>query len=129
MAIETGLRASGSFTVGDADTAAALGSGDVPVLATPRLIAWSEAVTVRALGGHIADEATTVGTRVELDHLGATAIGTEVTIEVVLSEVDGRKLRFEVHAWQDESVTIARGVVSRALVDREKFLARLGGAR
>ncbi|MBA3800630.1 MAG: thioesterase [Geodermatophilaceae bacterium] len=129
MAIETGLRASGSFTVGDADTAAALGSGDVPVLATPRLIAWSEAVTVRALGGHIADDATTVGTRVELDHLGATAIGTEVTIEVVLSEVDGRKLRFEVHAWQDESVTIARGVVSRALVDREKFLARLGGAR
>jgi len=129
MAIETGLRASGSFTVGDADTAAALGSGDVPVLATPRLIAWSEAVTVRALGGHIADDATTVGTRVELDHLGATAIGTEVTIEVVLSEVDGRKLRFEVHAWQDESVTIARGVVSRALMDREKFLARLGGAR
>jgi len=129
MAIETGLRASGSFTVGDADTAAALGSGDVPVLATPRLIAWSEAVTVRALGGHIADDATTVGTRVELDHLGATAIGTEVTIEVVLSDVDGRKLRFEVHAWQDESVTIARGVVSRALVDREKFLARLGGAR
>lgn len=129
MAIETGLRASGSFTVGDADTAAALGSGDVPVLATPRLIAWSEAVTVRALGGHIADEATTVGTRVELDHLGATAIGTEVTIEVVLSDVDGRKLRFDVHAWQDESVTIARGVVSRALVDREKFLARLSGAR
>ena len=129
MAIETGLRASGSFTVGDADTAAALGSGDVPVLATPRLIAWSEAVTVRALGGHIADDATTVGTRVELDHLGATAIGTEVTIEVVLSDVDGRKLRFEVHAWQDESVTIARGVVSRALMDREKFLARLGGAR
>lgn len=129
MAIETGLRASGSFTVGDADTAAALGSGDVPVLATPRLIAWSEAVTVRALGGHIADEATTVGTRVELDHLGATAIGTDVTIDVVLSEVDGRKLRFDVHAWQDESTTIARGVVSRALVDREKFLARLAGAR
>ncbi len=129
MTIEVGLCASGSFTVGDADTAAALGSGDVPVLATPRLIAWSEAVAVRALSGHIADDATTVGTRVELDHLGATAIGTEVTIEVVLSEVDGRKLRFEVHAWQDESVTIARGVVSRALVDREKFLARLGGAR
>ncbi|MDQ4037375.1 MAG: thioesterase [Actinomycetota bacterium] len=125
MAIEVGLTGSGSFTVGDADTAAALGSGDVPVLATPRLIAWSEAVTVRALGGHIADQATTVGTRVELDHLGATTVGTDVTIDVVLSAVDGRKLRFDVHAWQDESVTVGRGSVSRVLVDRERFLGRL----
>lgn len=125
MAIRVGLTASGSFTVGDADTAAALGSGDVPVLATPRLIAWSEAVTVRALGGHIADDATTVGTRVVLDHLGATAVGTDVTIDVVLSAVDGRNLRFDVHAWQDENVTVGRGSVSRVLVDRERFLGRL----
>jgi len=125
MTIEVGLTASGSFTVGDADTAAALGSGDVPVLATPRLIAWSEAVTVRALGGHIADEATTVGTRVELDHLGASAIGTDVTIDVVLSEVDGRTLRFDVHAWQGEQVSIGRGSISRVLVDRERFLSKL----
>lgn len=127
MTIEVGLTASGSFTVGAADTAAALGSGDVPVLATPRLIAWSEAVTVRALGGHLADDATTVGTRVELDHLSATAIGTDVTVDVVLSAVDGRNLRFDIHAWQDESVTIGRGIVSRVLVDRERFLGRLRG--
>jgi len=128
MAIEVGLRASGSFTVGDGDTAAAVGSGDVPVLGTPRLIAWSEAVTVRALGGHLADDATTVGTRVELDHVSATAIGTDVTVDVVLSAVDGRNLRFDVHAWQDENVTIGRGVISRVLVDREKFLGCLHGA-
>ncbi|MBA3295262.1 MAG: thioesterase [Geodermatophilaceae bacterium] len=129
MTIEVGLTAAGSFTVGDADTAAALGSGDVPVLATPRLIAWSEAVTVRALGGHIADEATTLGTRVELDHVSATAVGTEVTVDVVLSAVDGGNLRFDVHAWQGaDDVTIGRGVISRVLVDREKFLGRLRGA-
>lgn len=127
MAIEVGLTASGSFRVGDPDTAAALGSGDVPVLATPRLVAWSEAVTVRALGGHIADDATTVGTRVELDHLNATVLGTDVTIDVVLSAVDGRNLRFDVHAWQDANVTIGRGIISRVLVDREKFLGRLHG--
>ena len=128
MTIEVGLTASGSFTVGDADTAAALGSGDVPVLATPRLIAWSEAVTVRALGGHIADDATTVGTRIELDHLMATAVGTDVTVDVVLSALDGRNLRFDIHAWQHEDVTIGRGTVSRVLVDRERFLGRLRGA-
>jgi len=128
MAIEVGLTASGSFTVGDADTAIALGSGDVPVLATPRLVAWSEAVTVRALGGHLADDATTVGTRVELDHVAASAVGTDVTVDVVLSAVEGRNLHFDVHAWQHENASIARGVVSRVLVDRERFLGRLRGA-
>ncbi len=125
MTIEVGLRASGSFTVRDVDTAAAMGSGDVPVLATPRLIAWSEAVTVRALSGHIVDDATTVGTRVELNHTTGSLIGMDVTIDVVLSTVDGRNLRFDVHAWQGADVTIARGTISRALVNRERFLGRL----
>ena len=58
----------------------------------------------------------------------ATAIGTDVTVDVVLSAVDGRNLRFDVHAWQDENVTIGRGVISRVLVDREKFLGCLYGA-
>ena len=125
MAIEVGLTASGSFTVGDLDTAVAMGSGDVPVLGTPRLIAWSEAVTLGALGGHIADEATTVGTRVELDHVAASAIGAYVTVEVVLTSFEGRTMSFDVHAWQDDNITIARGVVRRALVDRERFLQNL----
>ncbi|MGI8723298.1 MAG: thioesterase family protein [Geodermatophilaceae bacterium] len=125
MTIEVGLRTSGSFTVADADTAAALGSGDVPVLATPRLIAWSEAVTVRALDGHIADDATTVGTRIELDHTSGSLVGTDVTIDVVLSVVDGGNLCFDVHAWQGVDVTIARGTIVRALVNRERFLGRL----
>ncbi len=125
MTVEGGLRASGSFSVGDADTAAALGSGDLPVLATPRLIAWSEAVTVRALAGHIADDATTVGTRIEFAHTTGSLVGTEVTIDVVLSAEDGRNLRFDVHAWQGADVTIARGTIFRALVNRERFLGRL----
>lgn len=127
MTIEVGLRSSGSFTVGESDTAAALGSGDLPVLGTPRLVAWAEAVTVRALSGHLADEATTVGTRIEIDHVTASAVGTDVTVEAVLSEVDGRRLRFDVQAWQGAEVTIGRGVICRALVDREKFLGRMNG--
>ena len=124
MTVEVGQSASGSFTVGDADTAAALGSGDLPVLGTPRLLAWCEAVTVGVLGGHLADEASTVGTRVELDHVAASPVGAGVTVEAVLSEVDGRNLRFDVHAWHGDQVTIGRGVISRVLVDRERFLAR-----
>lgn len=129
MVIEVGQRASSSFTVGAADTAIALGSGDVPALATPRLIAWSEAVTVRALGGHIADEVTTVGTRIELDHVGASPVGTAVTVEAVLSQADGRNLAFDIRAWQGEDNTIGRGRISRVLVERRRFLDRLGDTR
>ncbi len=128
MAIEIGLAASGSFTVGAADTAAALGSGDVAVLGTPRLLAWSEAVTVRAIDGHLADDVTTVGTRVELDHVCPSAVGTEIRVEAVLSAVNGRTLRFDVHAWQGANTTIGRGVVFRVMVDRERFVSRLSGA-
>lgn len=128
MAIEVGLRASGSFRVGEADTAIALGSGDVPVLATPRLIAWAEAVTVRSLDGHVADDAATVGTRVEFDHVAASSVGTEVTVDVVLAAVQGRHLRFDVHAGQDQDTTVGRGSVSRVLVDRATFLQGLHSA-
>lgn len=127
MAIAVGLHASGSFTVGDEDSALALGSGDLPVLATPRLIAWSEAITVRAVGGQIRTEETTVGTRVEFDHVAATPVGGEVTVQATLSSVDGRTMRFDVHAWQGEDITIGRGMIDRVLVHRGGFLDRLGG--
>lgn len=125
MAIEVSLSALGTFTVGAADTARAVGSGDVPVLGTPRLIAWAEAVTVRALAPHLDAGATSLGTRIELDHLAASPVGTEVSMQADLTAVDGRSLTFTIRAWQDEDSAIARGTVTRVIVDRERFLSRL----
>src|SRR5690242_21888862 len=87
-----GMGARVELTVTDADTAQAVGSGDVPVLATPRLLALAEAATVGATASRMPPGATTVGTRIELDHRSATAIGRTVTAEARLAKVDGPRL-------------------------------------
>lgn len=116
------------FTVSAADTAVALGSGDVPVLATPRLVAWLEAATVDACPDLEADE-TSVGTRVDVEHLAATPVGARVEAVADLVHRDGRLLRFAVAAHHDLGagpVLIARGQVTRVIVRREPFMARVG---
>lgn len=123
MALEPGLSASVGLTVTEADTAQALGSGDVPVLATPRLLALAEAATVRATARHLPPGATTVGVRIELAHLAATPIGGSVTVAAELSTVDGRRLVFAVSAASGKT-PVATGTVERMLVDRARFLAR-----
>src|SRR5690606_25434624 len=92
------ISATRTFTVTDDDTAAAVGSGSLPVLGTPRLLAWCEAATCAALEGELADGETSVGTRIELEHLVATPVGG--TVEVVARQVyaDGRLRRFAVSA-------------------------------
>jgi predicted thioesterase len=114
-----------ALQVTEADTAQALGSGDVPVLATPRVLALAEAATVAAVAGTLPVGATSVGTRVELEHLAATPVGGTVVAEAVLSTVDGRRLEFAVTV-RDGDLVVARGRVHRVVVDRERFLA---GAR
>ncbi|MBY8872544.1 thioesterase [Micromonospora sp. PLK6-60] len=121
----TGLVARVELTVTAADTATAVGSGDVPVLATPRVVALAEAATVAATAAPMPPGRTTVGTRVELDHLAATPVGRTVVAQARLAAVDGRRLAFEV-AVTDGDETVARGRVERVLVDRERFLARVG---
>lgn len=112
--------------VTDADTAAALGSGDLPVLATPRLLAWAEATTCAALAGTVDERNSSVGTRVQLDHVAASAVGASVRVTATEVYADGRLRRFEVvavHA-EDEKV-VGHGEVTRVVVDRERFLRRL----
>ncbi len=89
-----------------------------------RVVALCEEATCAALAGHLDAGRTTVGTRVELDHLAATAVGRTVHAEAVLAEVDGARLRFDVRA-HDESGDVAVGVVHRVSVDVERFLGKL----
>jgi RNA polymerase sigma factor (sigma-70 family) len=113
-----GASATSTFTVSDDDTARALGSGDLPVLATPRLLAWCEAATCATVADALAPGSTTVGTRVRLEHTAASAVGAEIRVTATLGYVDGRLLRFEVVAVQggDERV-VGHGEVTRVVVD------------
>jgi predicted thioesterase len=124
MTLETGLEGSVVRTVGDADTALALGSGDMAVLGTPRVVAWCEAATVQAVEAALESGATTVGTNVSIDHLAPSPVGAEVVATAIVREVDRRRLLFDVTATCGGDV-IARGTVTRAVVERDGFMARL----
>ncbi|WP_017626971.1 thioesterase family protein [Nocardiopsis chromatogenes] len=132
-----GARGRVETTVGPGDTAAALGSGDVPVLGTPRVLALAEEATVAALEGGLEPGRTTVGTRVELRHTAPTPAGARVRADAVLTEADGKRLVFEVAVVQldrnpagsggPEGRTVAGGTVERVVVDRERFIASAQG--
>lgn len=125
----TDLSATVSFTVTDDDTALAVGSGSLPVLATPRLLAWLEAATCAALEATLPGGSTSVGTRVALEHLGASAIGQEVEITASTAYADGRLHRFTVAARHVSGPSagrvVASGEVTRVVVDAERFLSRM----
>jgi fluoroacetyl-CoA thioesterase len=111
------------LTVTDADTAQALGSGDVPVLGTPRVLALAEAATVAATGARLAPGTTSVGVRVELEHRHAVAVGHTVTAQARLAKVDGRRLVFEITV-RDRAELVADGRIERLLVDRQWFVQK-----
>ncbi|HEY3943036.1 MAG TPA: hotdog domain-containing protein [Acidimicrobiales bacterium] len=122
-----GIAAGVALEVGAADTADALGSGDVPVLATPRLIALCEEASCRALDGHVAEGRTSVATRVRFDHLAPVAIGATVTAEATLVRVEGRRLTFALSATLRSDAcadVVGAGRLTRVLVDRSAFLAK-----
>ena len=118
-----GLNARVELTVTDADTAQTLGSGDVPVLGTPRVIALAEAATVAATAAYLQPGTTTVGSRVELDHQAATAVGHQITVLAVLAKIDGRRLIFDI-VVREGTTQVAEGRVERIMVDRQRFVAR-----
>jgi predicted thioesterase len=123
MNLETGMRGDAKLVVTEDDTAAALGSGAVEVLGSPRLIALCEEATVNALVGALEDGTTTVGMRIQLDHLQPTPVGAEVRAEAVLDRIDGRRLTFTVSA-EDSGGLVAAGKITRAIVEVDRFMTK-----
>jgi predicted thioesterase len=119
--IPVGARADLPFTVAAEDTAISLGSGDVPVLATPRAIAWAEAACCAAVAEFLGEDETTVGTRVEVDHLLPTWVGAPVRADAMVREVHGRQLLFTVRLTGDDGRVLVAGSVTRAVIRRERF--------
>lgn len=122
--IPVGAGATFSAHVTDDDTAISVGSGDVPVLATPRVIAWLEAAAVSALSD-LPEEMTSVGIHIAVDHVAPTLAGADVRAEATVSSVEGQRIDFNVKAFAGDQM-IAGGVHTRVLVDRRRFLTRAG---
>jgi len=118
-----GLTARVELTVTDADTAQSHGSGDVPVLASPRVLALAEAATVAATARHIPGGITTVGVRAELSHLAPTPVGHRVYALATLAKIAGRRLFFEVVVRKDD-LLVAEVLVERLLLDRRRFIEK-----
>lgn len=127
--MEPGLRrqATVRHVVGPDDTAAAVGSGNVDVLATPRLLALMEAATVEAGAPELEPGKTSVGMRIQIEHMRPSPIGAEITIHARLADVDGKHMRFEVQAEHADGTLVASGQVTRAIVEQDKFMARAAG--
>jgi fluoroacetyl-CoA thioesterase len=150
MGLAAGLRATVRHVVTEADTAIQAGSGDVPVLATPRLLALAEAACVAALESHLGDGMTSVGTGVAMEHRRPSPVGTEIEVEAELTELAGRRLVFGFVARHirpedggpaagepggrpaggdpdgDADLVVGGGTVERIVVDRAAFLSRAG---
>ncbi|HVC14982.1 MAG TPA: hotdog domain-containing protein [Acidimicrobiales bacterium] len=127
--VHAGLSASVALTVTAADTAMSLGSGDVPVLATPRLVALCEEASFRALDGLLGPGRTSVASRVQFDHLVPVPVGSVVKAEATLEKVEGRRLVFTVSvalAAHDRAALVAAGRLTRVVVQRSAFLAKAG---
>lgn len=122
--MELGLSYESNTLVTESNTAEALGSGDMAVFATPAMVALMENAAMLAVKDSLPEGSTTVGVEMHTSHIKASAMGANVTASATLVEVDGRRLTFDVKAWDDKGV-IGEGRHVRFVVDRERFLSKL----
>ncbi|MCE5241826.1 MAG: thioesterase family protein [Desulfobacteraceae bacterium] len=126
--LEPGVKGEARAVVDARNTAAAMGSGEIDVFASPAMIALMESAAVAALKGRLPSGETSVGVRLEVSHVAATPLGMQVSAEAVLERIDGRRLFFQVTACDDRE-KIGEGLHERVLVQREKFMNRVAGKR
>ena len=122
--IEIGLSYTTQLTVTDADTAIAAGSGDMPVLATPRMLALMENAAMLTVKEQLPEGCTTVGGHIESSHLKPSKIGDTIKAMAEVTKVDGKKIEYKVSAFSGETL-LGEGTHLRFVVDREKFLSKL----
>ena len=121
--LEIGIRGSGEAVVTEALTARSMGSGELPVYATPAMLALVEETAWKSVAPELEPGRSTVGTKLSFSHLAATAVGRRVRCETVLTEIDRRRLVFSAEVF-DEAGKIGEGAHERFIVDSERFLAK-----
>ena len=123
--IEIGLKHTSELTVTEDVTAMVIGSGDMPVLATPMMMALMENAAMLAVRDSLPEGQTTVGGYIESSHLKPSKMGDVVRAEAEVTRVDGKKIEFKVAAYSGATL-LGEGTHLRFIVDREKFMSRLG---
>ena len=123
--LEINLSATAVTTVCEQNTAISAGSGSLKVFATPFMIALMEKATCNAVAPFLANDETTVGTKIDVAHTKASAIGTVITATATIVGIDGRKIVFSVNAVDHDGNSIGNGTIERFLVNGEKFMAKL----
>ncbi len=121
MTFDIGLSAEVTHVVTEDDTAATYGSGLAPVLSTPHLVALMENAAQAALNPRMAEGQSAVGTYIDMRHLAATPVGMDVRVRAELRDVEGRRLRFHIEAW-DEVEKIGEATHERFIIDMERFM-------
>ena len=122
--LNSGLYHESIALVSPSNTAVAMGSGDMDVFATPSMVALMENAAMLCVADKLPDGSATVGVEISTSHIKASKLGAAITASATLVEVDGRRLTFEVKAW-DSDGDIGKGKHVRYIVDREKFLSKL----
>ena len=122
--VEVGLKHTSKLTVSEAVTAIQVGSGDMPVLATPMMMALMENAAMLAVKDELPEGCTTVGGHIESSHLKPSKIGDKVSATAEVTKVDGKKIEFKVAAYSGDTL-LGEGTHLRFIVDREKFMSRL----
>ena len=122
-ALSIGLKGLAETLVTEENTAAAMGSGLLPVYATPAMLALMEKAAADSVQPFLPEGQGTVGTRLSVSHLAATPIGLTVRAESELIAVDRRKLRFSVRAWAGDEL-IGEGEHERFIIDNARFLEK-----
>ena len=122
--MEAGIKNEKSIVVTEDVTASKVGSGLLPVYATPSMIALMEGTCAESVQSELAEGEGTVGVSVDIKHIAATPIGMNVRCESLLKEVNGKKLVFEVNVY-DEKGLVGTGIHKRAIINNEAFMARL----
>lgn len=122
--METGLKHTSETTVCEQNFARTVGSGDLPVFATPAMAALMENAAMLAVAEHLPEGSTTVGSLIETTHIRPSGEGEKVSATAVLISIEGRKLTFKIEAC-DSKGTIGEATHIRYIVDREKFMSKL----
>ena len=122
--VEVGLKHTSELTVTDAVTAVRMGSGDMPVLATPAMMALMENAAMLAAADELPGGSTTVGGHIASSHLRPSKIGEVVRAVAEVTKVDGRKIEFNVSAYSGD-VLLGEGTHLRFVVDRERFMSKI----
>lgn len=126
MDFNIGATGEATVTVDSSNTAKTMGSGNLEVFATPSMIALMEKAATIAIADQLPEDSSSVGTLLDVKHVAATPVGMKVTAKATLTEVDGKRLVFNVEAF-DEKDKIGEGSHERFVISIEKFMGRTNG--